>query len=84
MARYSGLLGRRIEVIYRAGEVLLPATGNLAADSGNSVFLEQHYPHQGNVKIFRWEIPYRCIVQLHEWTEVPGPLAPEGARPAVR
>ena len=75
MARYSGLLGHWIEVIYRAGDILLPAKGNLAADSGNSVFLEEHYQHQGDVKIFRWEIPYPCIVELKECPEGPRPPA---------
>lgn len=75
MARYSGLLGRQIEVIYHAGDILLPATGNLAADSGNSVFLEGSYEHQGDVKTFRWEIPYPCIVQLKECAEGPRPSA---------
>jgi hypothetical protein len=79
MARYSGLLGRRIEVTYRAGDILLPATGNLAADSGNSVFLEEHYQHRGDIKTFRWEIPYPCIVQLNECAEEQRPSAPVNA-----
>ena len=75
MARYSGLLGRRIEVTYRAGDILLRAGGNLAADSGSSVFLEEGYQHQGDVKTFRWEISYACIVQLNECAEGPRPCA---------
>jgi hypothetical protein len=71
MARYSALLGCRIEVTYRAGDVVLPATGNLAADSGKSIFLEESYQQQGKVKTFRWEIPYPCIVQLNECPEGP-------------
>jgi hypothetical protein len=71
MARYSALLGRRIEVTYRAGDIVLPATGNLAADSGKSIFLEESYQQQGKVKTFRWEIPYPCIVQLSECAEGP-------------
>ena len=71
MARYSALLGRRIEVTYRAGDIVLPATGNLAADSGKSIFLEESYQQQGKVKTFRWEIPYPCIVQLNECAEGP-------------
>ena len=71
MARYSGLLGRRIEVTYRAGEIVLPATGNLAADSGKSIFLEESYQQKGSVKTFRWEIPYPCILQLNECPEGP-------------
>jgi hypothetical protein len=71
MARYSTLLGRRIEVTYRAGDIVLPATGNLAADSGKSIFLEESYQQKGSVKTFRWEIPYHCIVHLNECPEGP-------------
>jgi hypothetical protein len=75
MARYSSLLGRRIEVTYRAGDIILPATGNLAADSGKSIFLEESYKQKTGVKTFRWEIPYPCIVQLNECPEIPRPSA---------
>jgi hypothetical protein len=75
MARYSGLLGRRIVVTYRAGDIILPATGNLAADSGKSIFLEESYQQKGNLKTFRWEIPYPCIVELNECPEIPKPSA---------
>jgi hypothetical protein len=66
MARYSALLGRRVEVHYQAGEVLLPVTGTLAADSGKSIFLEELFHQQQQVKTFRWEIPYRSILHLEE------------------
>jgi hypothetical protein len=75
MARYSSILGRRIVVTYRAGDIILPATGNLAADSGKSIFLEESYQQQGSVKTFRWEIPYPCIVELNECPEIPRPSA---------
>jgi hypothetical protein len=69
------MLGRRIVVTYRAGDIILPATGNLAADSGKSIFLEESYKQQGNLKTFRWEIPYPCIVELNEAPEIPKPSA---------
>ena len=75
MAKYSALLGKRIQVTYRAGDIVLPATGNLAADSGKSIFLEESYKQLGNVKTFRWEIPYPCIVVLSECAEIPSPSA---------
>jgi len=75
MARYSALLGRHIVVTYRAGDILLPATGNLVADSGKSIFLEECYQQQGSTKSFRWEIPYACIVELADRPEVPSPSA---------
>ena len=81
MARYSSLLGRRIVVTYRAGDIVLPATGKLAADSGKSVFLEESYQQNGSAKTFRWEIPYPCIMDLNECPEIPRPNA---AVPAAR
>jgi len=66
MARYSAFLGRRVEVQYRAGDILLPASGIFVADSGRSIFLEQNFMQRGQHKHFRWEIPYQCIVRLEE------------------
>ena len=66
MARYSSLLGRRVEVHYRSGEILLPATGTLAADSGKSIFLEEHFNQKQKDRTYRWEIPYGAIVRLTE------------------
>jgi len=76
MARYSALLGRPVEVQYRAGDICLPASGTLVGDSGRSIFLEQHFEQQGQAKNFRWEIPYPCIVRLEESDTSPV-LAPE-------
>jgi hypothetical protein len=64
MARYSAFLGRFVDVQYRAGDICLPASGTFVADSGRSIFLEQHYEQHGQSKNFRWEIPYPCIVRL--------------------
>ena len=75
MARYSNLIGRRIVVTYRAGDIVLPATGQLAADSGKSIFLEESYQQRGSLKTFRWEIPYHCILELNECPEIPQPYA---------
>jgi hypothetical protein len=72
MARYAALVGKRIQVQYRAGDIYLPATGRLVADSGKSIFLEEHFENRGRVQSFRWEIPYPCIVEIGE---APLPLA---------
>lgn len=58
---------------YRAGEITLPATGTLAADSGKSIFLEESYHQLGQVKTFRWEIPYPSILELGEVSVGPKP-----------
>lgn len=71
MARYSALVGKRVEVQYRAGDMYLPATAVLVADSGRSIFLEEHFCQQGVVKAFRWEIPYESIMRIAECAPAP-------------
>jgi len=66
MARYSAFLGRRVEVQYRAGDIVLPASGTFVADSGRSIFLEQNFEQRGQHKHFRWEIPYQYLVRIEE------------------
>jgi hypothetical protein len=83
MARYSAFLGRKVEVQYRAGDILLPASGTFVADSGRSIFLEQHFEQKGHQKHFRWEIPYQYIVRLEEKPDpAPEPQPQTGSAPA--
>ncbi|HKW32236.1 MAG TPA: hypothetical protein VJN92_04480 [Candidatus Acidoferrum sp.] len=82
MARYSAFLGRRVEVQYRAGDILLPASGIFVADSGRSIFLEQNFEQRGKHGQFRWEIPYQCLVRIEEKSE-PGGRA-DAPRVAVK
>jgi hypothetical protein len=79
MARYPAFLGRSVEVQYRAGDILLPASGTFVADSGRSIFLEQHIEQRGQQKQFRWEIPYQCIVRIREKTDDAPAPAPGGS-----
>jgi hypothetical protein len=77
MAQYCKLLGQRVDVEYRAGDVLLAATGKLAADSGKSIFLEDHSELKGHLKTYRWEIPYPCILSVDESFAPPPATASE-------
>jgi len=82
MARYSAFLGRKVEVQYRAGDILLPASGTFVADSGRSIFLEQNLELRGQPKHFRWEIPYQYIVKIEQKpdTEMKAASAPSAAQ----
>jgi hypothetical protein len=82
MAQYGKLLGQRVEVEYRAGDVLLAATGKLAADSGKSIFLEDFSELKGQVKTYRWEIPYPCILSV-ERSFAPAPVTTAFEREAA-
>jgi hypothetical protein len=64
MARYSAFLGLQVEVQYRAGDILLPASGTFVGDTGRSIFLEQSFEQRGQHRHFRWEIPYQYVVRL--------------------
>jgi hypothetical protein len=66
MATYSRFLGGAVKVQYRLGDVLLSASGTLVADSGRSIFLEQHLEQRGKRNYFRWEIPYPYIHRIEE------------------
>lgn len=77
MASYAQFLGRRVIVQYRVGDVLLPASGTFAADSGRSIFLEQHVEQRGKRSYFRWEIPYQYIHKIEEAGEPVEEPAPE-------
>jgi hypothetical protein len=72
MARYFAFLGLQVEVQYRAGDILLPASGTFVGDTGRSIFLEQSLEQKGQHRHFRWEIPYPCIVRLAEKSESEG------------
>ena len=85
MAQYSALVGKRVEVQYRAGDIYLPATAILVADSGKSIFLEERLVRKGVVQAFRLEIPYPNIVRIRELLssapEAPSEEKPQKTRP---
>ena len=83
MARYSAFLGRRVEVQYRAADIVLPASGTFVADSGRSIFLEQHLQQRGQQKHFRWEIPYQYIVRLEAIAEPPADVRSTDFQPTL-
>lgn len=64
MAAYSHFLGLAVKVQYRLGDVLLSASGTFVADSGRSIFLEEHHEQRGKRNYFRWEIPYPYIHRI--------------------
>ena len=53
MPRYTSLIGKRIQVSYRAGDILLSAAGALVADSGQSIYLQEQFVQRGQSKTLR-------------------------------
>ena len=66
MATFEYLLGKRVEVCYRAGDVHMTITGNLALDTGQRIQLEEHFSQEGRSKTLRIEVPYGSIVRVRE------------------
>jgi len=84
MAQFSRFLGKRVQIQYQTGSRYVPATGVLVADSGRSVFLEEHFARQSGAKHFRWEIPYQCIGLIeHDAPMVDAVVAPSAELPSA-
>jgi hypothetical protein len=66
MARYSALLGKRVEAHYRAGDIQLSTIGTLASDTGKAIFVEEHFSSGGKEKTMRVEIPYSYVIRVAE------------------
>jgi hypothetical protein len=65
MARYSALLGKRVEAHYRAGDMQLSTNGFLVSDTGKAIFVE-HFSSGGKEKTMRVEIPYAYVIRVAE------------------
>jgi hypothetical protein len=66
MARYSVLLGKRVEAHYRAGDMQLSTVGTLASDTGKAIFVQEHFSSGGKEKTMRVEIPYAYVIRVAE------------------
>jgi hypothetical protein len=64
MERYAQLVGKRVEVHYRAADVPVVSAGTLAADNGLRIYLEDRFSSNGTSKTIRHEIPYTHIVRI--------------------
>lgn len=57
---------KKVDVVYRDGDIRLRATGTLVADSGRSIFIEEQFPGTADARTFRWEIPYPHLYRVEE------------------
>jgi len=66
MARYSALVGKRVEAHYRAADLQLSTIGTLASDTGKAIFVEERFSSGGKAKTMRVEIPYSYVIRVAE------------------
>lgn len=76
MERYAALVGKRVEALYRAGDIHLSAIGTLVSDTGKSIVIEERFSQGGKKKTMRVEIPYEYVVRVGETQEKPTAPAP--------
>ncbi|HUJ32779.1 MAG TPA: hypothetical protein VLY23_15970 [Candidatus Acidoferrum sp.] len=57
-----------MEAHYRAGDMHLSAVGTLVAETEKSVFVEEHFSHNGKDKTIRFEIPVEYLIRVLEST----------------
>ena len=75
MKRYEAMTGKRIEAHYRASDFRLSAAGRLVLDTGESIFIEEHFSQGGKQKTSRLEIPYEYILRIVEAADEPASSA---------
>lgn len=66
MPAFTSLIGKRVEVNYRAGDIRMTATGTLAIDSGEFIRIEDRLTQSGREKTVRLEIPYPSLVRVRQ------------------
>ena len=66
MHRYTSLLGRRVELVYRFCSMELFARGILLGHTDESVWIEQQADQYGPVESIQLHIPYASIIRLNE------------------
>lgn len=71
MSSFTYLVGKRVEVSYRAGEIHLCATATLTRDSGTDIQLEDRFTQSGRENTLRISIPYSALLCVREKAETP-------------
>lgn len=73
MSAFAYLLGKRVEVSYRAADIHVSVTATLSRDSGNHIHLEDRFIQSGRENTVRIAIPYSSLLGIREVLSAPGP-----------
>lgn len=77
MSSFSYLIGKRVEVSYRAADIHVSVTATLARDSGKHIHLEDRFFQSGRENMLRIAIPYSSLLRIREVLNSPE-LSPAG------
>lgn len=73
MSSFAYLLGKRVEVSYRAADIQMCITATLARDSGQCIHLEDRFQQSGRENTMRIAIPYSSVLRIREVLRQPEP-----------
>jgi hypothetical protein len=73
MSSFAYLIGKRVEVSYRAADIHLSITATLAHDSGEHIHLEDRFVQSGRENTLRISIPYSALLRIREVLRPPEP-----------
>jgi len=73
MPSFTYLIGKRVEVNYRAADIHVSVTATLACDSGDHIHLEDRFIQSGRENTLRIAIPYSALLRIREVLRQPEP-----------
>lgn len=71
MPSFTYLIGKRVEVCYRAADIHLSLTATLTRDSGTDIHLEDRFTQSGRENTLRIAIPYCALLRIREVFQKP-------------
>ncbi|HKF51241.1 MAG TPA: hypothetical protein VKB26_02925 [Candidatus Acidoferrales bacterium] len=66
MSSFTYLVGKRVEVSYRAADIHVSVTATLSRDSGDHIHLEDRFTQSGRENTLRIAIPYSALLRIRE------------------
>ncbi|MGH7936105.1 MAG: hypothetical protein ACREF8_03755 [Chthoniobacterales bacterium] len=66
MSSFAYLVGKRVEVSYRAADIHMCVIATLARDSAGCIQLEDRFFHAGRESTMRIAIPYSSVLRIRE------------------
>lgn len=66
MPSFASLVGKRVEVSYRAQDIHMCVTATLTRDSGDHIHLQDRFTQSGRENTLRIAIPYCAVLRIRE------------------
>lgn len=70
---FTYLVGKRVEVKYRAADIHVSMIATLTRDSGRDIHLEDRFTQSGRENTMRIAIPYSALLRVREALSNPVP-----------